>query len=184
MKGSSSKKNSFRIKLMMGILCDLVVLLTSVLDFYRNTFILVIYIHVFLVFKSLVKRLDRKSSLFAIFEVLVTQVLAYVKASIYISMILAAFILLMSQAIQRSSDFTDDTRFVETAQSVGPITGHFLAWVFDNDWFALLKEFEEGYSHRPYVFAVAISIVLFIVHAFFKNILTKFFLSVVIGSKT
>lgn len=167
----------------MAIFCDLIVLLTSVLDFYRSTFILVIYVHVFLVFKKLVKLLDRKSNLFAIFEVLVTQVLIYIKGAIYLSIIIATFILLLAHIVQHGGEIGNDQRNVSTSESVSPLAGYSLAWMFDTHWGELLREFMDSFAYRPASLAVFVTISLFLIQAFFKNVLIRLFLSLVIGSK-
>lgn len=168
----------------MAIGCDLIVIATSAFDYYASTFILLIYVHIFLVFKTLMKLLDRKSNLFAIFEVLVTQVLAYIKGAIYISMMMVTFILLLSLEVQRGHELTNDKRYIDTNQTIGALVGYTLAWFFDNQWMPLISEFEQSYYYRPYALVLITTIVIFLVQAFFKNILIRLFLSIVIGSRS
>ena len=166
----------------MALCCDLIAGLTAILDYYEDTFILIIYIHIFLVFKSLVKLLDRKSSLFAIFEVLVSEVLTYIKGAIYVLMIIVAVIALVGLVVQKGIHNPSSIDSEQLVFTLPQLISHVIAWIFDNQWITLIQNFKHAYSYRPEGLVVVTTIVLYLLHAFAKNVLVRFYLSIVIGS--
>lgn len=166
----------------MALFCDLIAGVTAIFDYHPQAFILVVYVHIFLVFKSLVKLLDRKSKLFAIFEVLVSQVLVYFKGTVYVLMILVAAVAVVSLIVQPDDLGADGGGDRQLVYTVGELVGQMIAWIFDNRWPVLIQDFEAAYAFRPQGLVVCLTVALYLFHAFAKHVLASFYMSIVIGS--
>lgn len=153
----------------------MVILLSLMTNFYPKIVLTVVYTHLFVFLRGLIRKLDPKSHVAVILEVFVAHIYTYAKA--------LGFVLLFVLSISFSL-----IPFVEIGGSGLRTTslelfGILLCISFDSEWIVVIQEFRRivpklGEAHR-----IILAWVLYVVHAFVKHILFQMFTSVVISSK-
>ena len=151
-------------------------MLTRLFNSYPDVFFNIIYLHFFTIFRAAIKKLDRKSTLYTIYEVLVSHIDVYLKNSAFLIVFLLALVYSLGFIVA-------DGASQKVSQNPSYLFGVYLTWIYDSEWLRLSKKFMEdvGFVHTTsYYFTFTF---VFISICISRNVVSRLFCAVVIGSR-
>jgi hypothetical protein len=159
---------------MLASFCDVFILLCLVTDFYPRLSLVVVYTHLFVFLRALIKKIDGKSNVAVILEVFVAHVYTYAKALIFVLL----FVLGMAFAA---------VPFFEGGDSRGTTSvelfGILICIAFDTEWVLIIQEVYKLAPRMTELKRTLLTWGLYASQVFMKQILFQLFTSVVISSK-
>jgi hypothetical protein len=165
------QEESLRTMMILFGFCDVVMLLSIIMDFYIQTIFQLIYLAIFLKFRSLLVAINKNSHISQLFDVIVKQAPTHLMSVAFICLLIFTFILFLNGIIpmETNHDPTD----------IDEITTDVITWLYDNTTIQDIKHFVES-TFPNASFHIPMYIFLFSAQFILKYALDKYFLSVVI----
>ena len=161
----------------MASFCDVCVLLSLVFWSYIDVAFLTVYVHVFSVFKRFISKINKTSDLYIVYNVFITQTFVYLKGMCFIFILSSNFILLVIWVLYIPSQ--------PHMNELPEHFGYFLTWMFDNEWLFQLEDYIKlNMIGASRAISVLSTILIYFGQFIFKNVIYRFFFSVVIGGYT
>jgi hypothetical protein len=165
-------EDSLRSKFILALCCNIVILITYSLDIFVDIGFQVIYIHAFVIIKDWFKGQHQKSHLAYVYQVFVSQISNYIQTLSFILLLSMTAALILAYIIPNN----DHSKMLNSGQALA----YLLTWVYDNNWFIGMLEFSRKLSSRQAALRVIMVILVYAIQFFYKNVIHKLFISVVV----
>lgn len=162
-------------KVLLASFCDFFILICLVTDFYPKIALLIVYTHLFVFLRGLIKKIDGRSNVAVILEVFVAHVYTYIKALTFVLLFVLTIAFALMVFIERGSE----SRTTTTVEAFGII----LSMAFDSEWVVIIQEFHRILPKLGDLELTLLSWIMYLVQIFVKHVLFQLFTSVVISSK-
>lgn len=161
-------------KVLLAGFCDVFILICLSANFYPKIALLIVYTHLFVFLRGLIKKIDGKSNVAVILEVFVAHVYTYTKALAFVLL----FVLTIAFGLMVFIESGNENRNTTTVE----VFGILLCMAFDSEWVVIIQEFHRIVPKLGNTELALLSWILYIVQIFIKHVLFQLFTSVVISS--